>query len=256
MFLRRERASELAGGGALHFHSLVPVHNSEGLCAAKMTMRMESIEDIISEMRRLQASLPARPSPEEVQIAEQTLARVDAALATRLEELFSQTRPAAVPNPVFRAFQEMREDVLRSEAQANKRMAIATMEIETRHRHYEALLSRVQSAASHPINSSPVGNGVVHEYRDAAGNHSASEKFNALPAVSEDATSSEILDSRYSSWSASSPGPQQLWQSSSPGLSSNDALSSTRRGTTTSATSSRLPGPPTTLACTPFLSKL
>lgn len=115
MFLRRERASELAGGGALHFHSLVPVHNSEGLCAAKMTMRMESIEDIISEMRRLQASLPARPSPEEVQIAEQTLARVDAALATRLEELFSQTRPAAVPNPVFRAFQEMREDVLRSE---------------------------------------------------------------------------------------------------------------------------------------------
>ncbi|CAK9194088.1 unnamed protein product [Sphagnum troendelagicum] len=213
-----------------------------------MTMRMESIEDIISEMRRLQASLPARPSPEEVQIAEQTLARVDAALATRLEELFSQTRPAAVPNPVFRAFQEMREDVLRSEAQANKRMAIATMEIETRHRHYEALLSRVQSAASHPINNSPVGNGVVHEYRDAAGNHSASEKFNALPAVSEDATSSEILDSKYSSWSASSPGPQQLWQSSSPGLSSNDALSSTRRGTTTSATSSTSPGPPTTLA--------
>jgi hypothetical protein len=80
-----------------------------------MTMKMESIEDIISEMRRLQASLPARPSPEEVQIAEQTLARVDAALATRLEELFGQTRPAAVPNPVFRAFQEMREDVLRSE---------------------------------------------------------------------------------------------------------------------------------------------
>jgi hypothetical protein len=40
-----------------------------------------------------------------------------------------------------------------------------------------------------------------------------------------------------------------LWQSSSPGLSSNDALSSTHRGTTTSATSSRLPGPPTTLAC-------
>ncbi len=135
------------------------------------------------------------------------------------------------------------------QAQANKRMAIATMEIETRHCHYEALLSRVQSAASHPINNSPVGNGVVHEYRDAAGNHSASEKFNALPAVSEDATSSEILDSRYSSWSASSPGPQQLWQSSSPGPSSNDALSSTHRGTTTSATSSRLPGPPTTLAC-------
>jgi len=84
-----------------------------------MARRTETMEDIVSEMARLQGSLPARPGPEEVQIAQQTLSRVDAALATRLEELFSQPRPAAVPNPVFRAFQEMREDVLRSQVGKN-----------------------------------------------------------------------------------------------------------------------------------------
>ncbi|CAK9222284.1 unnamed protein product [Sphagnum troendelagicum] len=213
-----------------------------------MARRTETMEDIVSEMARLQGSLPARPGPEEVQIAQQTLSRVDAALATRLEELFSQPRPAAVPNPVFRAFQEMREDVLRSQAQADKRMAMATMEIETRHRHYEALLQRVQTAASHPIHNSPVGNGVLNEYnRDGGSSHSASEKFNtSLPAVSEDGTvpetGSNFLDTRYSTPSASRTGTESWW--SSPVLSSNGASNAMSRDTS-SAGLARSRGPST-----------
>lgn len=76
---------------------------------------MDCIEDVLSEMRRLQSGLPSRPGPEEVEISRQTLARVDANLASHLEELFTQLRPSGVPPPVFRAYQEMREDVLRAQ---------------------------------------------------------------------------------------------------------------------------------------------
>lgn len=65
-------------------------------------------------MMRLQSLLPARPSPEELQLAQQNLSKVDVNLPAKLEELFLQARPAGVPPPIFRAFQEMREDVLRT----------------------------------------------------------------------------------------------------------------------------------------------
>jgi hypothetical protein len=39
---------------------------------------------------------------------------VDVNLPVKLEELFLQARPAVVPPPIFRAFQEMCEDVLRT----------------------------------------------------------------------------------------------------------------------------------------------
>jgi hypothetical protein len=126
---------------------------------------------------------------------------------------------------------------------------MATMEIETRHRHYEALVQRVQTAASHPIHNSPVGNGVLNEYnRDGGSSHSASEKFNtSLPAVSEDSTvpepGSNFLDTRYSTPSASpSTGTESWW--SSPVLSSNGASNAMSRDTS-SAGLARSRGPST-----------
>jgi hypothetical protein len=79
-----------------------------------MGRKLETIEEITSEMMRLQSLLPARPSPEELQLAQQTLSNVDVNLPVKLEELFLQARPAVVPPPIFRAFQEMCEDVLRT----------------------------------------------------------------------------------------------------------------------------------------------
>jgi hypothetical protein len=79
---------------------------------------MESIEDAVEEMKRLKAKLPPRPSPEDVKYATQTIERVDSNLTTRLDQLFQQATPPQIPYHVFRAYLEMREDLMRKKVPA------------------------------------------------------------------------------------------------------------------------------------------
>ncbi|CAM6020163.1 unnamed protein product [Sphagnum balticum] len=156
-----------------------------------MGRKLETIEEITSEMMRLQSLLPARPSPEQLQLAQQTLSKVDVNLPVKLEELFLQVRPAGVPPPVFRAFQEMCEDVLRTQAQVDKQIAMATIEIERRHSHYGALLQRVKIVASHPLSKTGMGHAVGPE-RKFHGNPLVDGKLSSLPMVSEDSVITQI----------------------------------------------------------------
>ncbi|KAH8975290.1 hypothetical protein BDL97_01G147900 [Sphagnum fallax] len=156
-----------------------------------MGRKLETIEEITSEMMRLQSLLPARPSPEELQLAQQNLSKGDVNLPAKLEELFLQARPAGVPPPIFRAFQEMREDVLRTHAQVDKQIAMATIEIERRHSHYGALLQRVKIVASHPLSKTGMGHAVGPE-RKFHGNPLVDGKLSSLPMVSEDSVITQI----------------------------------------------------------------
>ncbi|CAM6044709.1 unnamed protein product [Sphagnum compactum] len=156
-----------------------------------MGRKLETIEEITSEMMRLQSLLPARPSPEELQLAQQTLSKVDVNLPAKLEELFLQARPAGVPPPIFRAFQEMCEDVLRTQAQVDKQIATTTIEIERRHSHYGALLQRVKIVASHPLSKTGMGHAVGPE-RKFHGNPLVDGKLSSLPMVSEDSVITQI----------------------------------------------------------------
>lgn len=74
---------------------------------------MELIEDVVAEMRRLKSKLPPRPSLEDLNYATLTIGKVDNDLSARLDELSKQTRPPGVPYHVFRAYLEMREDLIR-----------------------------------------------------------------------------------------------------------------------------------------------
>jgi Leucine-rich repeat (LRR) protein len=156
-----------------------------------MGRKLETIEEITSEMMRLQSLLPARPSPEELQLAQQNLSKVDVNLPAKLEELFLQARPAGVPPPIFRAFQEMCEDVLRTHAQVDKQIAMATIEIERQHSHYGALLQRVKIVASHPLSKTGMGHAVGPE-RKFHGNPLVDGKLSSLPMVSEDSVITQI----------------------------------------------------------------
>lgn len=75
---------------------------------------MESIEDVLSEMTKLKSKLPPRPTPDELKYATQTIDRVESTLTSRLEDLFHQTSPTGVPYHVFRAYLEMREEIIRA----------------------------------------------------------------------------------------------------------------------------------------------
>lgn len=85
-----------------------------------MEKRVETIEDVLSEMMQHQAALPSRPTPQEVQSSLQTIVRVEAMLAEHLTGLFAQSRAPKIPMAMFRALKEMREDVLRQEVFMSK----------------------------------------------------------------------------------------------------------------------------------------
>ena len=74
---------------------------------------MESIEDAVAEMRRLKSKLPASPSPQEYTYAVQTIVRVDNDLNQRKKDLLNQSAPPGIPMHVFRAYQEMRTELMR-----------------------------------------------------------------------------------------------------------------------------------------------
>ncbi|KAJ7525441.1 hypothetical protein O6H91_17G051200 [Diphasiastrum complanatum] len=108
------------------------------------------VEDIMAEMQQMQRALPIRPAMKQVEAARAAIAAADKLLILRLEKLFSQPRPAAVPTSVYRAFQEMREDVVRAEVEEQKRPWLAVLDLEDRHRHYDSLIQRVQAGIRSP----------------------------------------------------------------------------------------------------------
>lgn len=123
----------------------------------EMANMVQNLEDVISEMAQMQRSLPPRPSLDQIDSAQRLVVSVDSALAGRLETIILQPRPASIPQPVFRAYQEMKEDVLRCQAQAEKRMPSAVLELEERHRRFDALLLKVHACLA--STQSPSSNG-------------------------------------------------------------------------------------------------
>eukprot|EP00249_Psilotum_nudum_P008415 c21253_g2_i1 orf=371-1306(+) len=107
---------------------------------------VKSLEDVVVGMLALQKSLPPRPSLDNVEQARDSIIEIDNTLVSKLEKLFQQPRPSSVTTGIFRAFQEMREDVLRNEATQQKRSSVAVIELEERHRHYDILIQKVHAA--------------------------------------------------------------------------------------------------------------
>ncbi|KAG0588226.1 hypothetical protein KC19_2G226900 [Ceratodon purpureus] len=159
-----------------------------------MGKRMETIEDAVAEMKKMKSKLPPRPTHQDVNYATQTIERVDNDLEARLKELFQQTTPPGVPNHVFRAYQEMREDLMRTKAQEEKRMAVAVKESEERHQRYEFLIQKAQDAASHPLSNSAVQGASAYDYKQPGTTTPDGSKHKSLPSLSEDSSYSLPLE--------------------------------------------------------------
>lgn len=159
---------------------------------------MESIEDAVEEMRRLKAKLPPRPSPEDVRYATQTIEMVDSNLATRLDQLFQQASPPQIPYHVFRAYQQMREALMRKKAQDEKRTGVTIKEVDDMHQRFDALIQKAQSAASHALTNSAVHEGSAYDYKLPVATTPDGSKHNSLPSVSEDTSYSAPLSSALS----------------------------------------------------------
>lgn len=147
---------------------------------------MESIEDVLSEMTKLKSKLPPRPTPDELKYATQTIDRVESTLTSRLEDLFHQTSPTGVPYHVFRAYLEMREEIIRAKADEEKRMAVSIIELEERHQKYDALIAKVQNAVIHPLHNNAVHEGSAYDYKQPVLSATDSSKHSSLPSLSED----------------------------------------------------------------------
>lgn len=102
----------------------------------------------IMEMRRLQKTLPPRPSFSQLEWALSTIGRVNSNLAVRRDELGRQPRPAGVPASVFEALQEMRKEALEEEAYQQRQQAEAISRLEQRHRLYDAWIQLAYDALS------------------------------------------------------------------------------------------------------------
>ncbi len=77
------------------------------------------------------------------------------------------------------------------QAQVDKQIAMATIEIERQHSHYGALLQRVKIVASHPLSKTGMGHAVGPE-RKFHGNPLVDGKLSSLPMVSEDSVITQI----------------------------------------------------------------
>ncbi|XP_002964530.2 plant intracellular Ras-group-related LRR protein 4 [Selaginella moellendorffii] len=120
---------------------------------------VECVEDVVHEMVMIQQSLlPLRPTREQYEAALAAVARAEHILASRLEELVRERRPEGVPQPAFRALQEMREDVLRMQVEEHKRPWLAVIELEERHQRHHQLFQKV-AAASGGTDAGSMANG-------------------------------------------------------------------------------------------------
>ncbi len=87
--------------------------------------------------------------------------------------------------------QKCKNVLLMIQAQVDKQIAMATIEIERRHSHYGALLQRVKIVASHPLSKTGMGHAVGPE-RKFHGNPLVDGKLSSLPMVSEDSVITQI----------------------------------------------------------------
>lgn len=156
---------------------------------------MESAEDAVEEMRRLKAELPPRPNPEAVNFATQMIERVESTLTTRLDQLSQQPTPSQIPHFVFRAYLLMCEDLMRSEAQAEKKKSEAVIELEDRHQRFDALIQKAQSAAVHALAKNAMQEGSADDYSLPVATALEGSKHNNLSTVPEDTGYSEPLSS-------------------------------------------------------------
>ncbi|KAL3689535.1 hypothetical protein R1sor_015844 [Riccia sorocarpa] len=107
---------------------------------------VETVEDVIAQMRLLLKAVPPRPSPNQVEVAKQAIRDEERALESRLDELFSQPCPPAVPPRVFRALQEMHESVIRIQSEVKKQDHSFTLQLEEKHQNFEDLIRKAESA--------------------------------------------------------------------------------------------------------------
>jgi Leucine-rich repeat (LRR) protein len=87
--------------------------------------------------------------------------------------------------------QKCKNVLLMIQAQVDKQIAMATIEIERQHSHYGALLQRVKIVASHPLSKTGMGHAVGPE-RKFHGNPLVDGKLSSLPMVSEDSVITQI----------------------------------------------------------------
>jgi hypothetical protein len=87
--------------------------------------------------------------------------------------------------------QKCKNVLLMIQAQVDKQIAMATIEIERQHSHYGALLQRVKIVASHPLSKTGMGHAVGPEQK-FHGNPLVDGKLSSLPMVSEDSVITQI----------------------------------------------------------------
>ncbi|OAE33254.1 hypothetical protein AXG93_1200s1160 [Marchantia polymorpha subsp. ruderalis] len=86
-----------------------------------MGRAVETVEDVVAQMKLLLTAVPPRPSFGEVEAAKLAIRDEESSLSAKLDELFSEPCPPAVPPRVFRALQEMHESVIRTQSEQEGR---------------------------------------------------------------------------------------------------------------------------------------
>ncbi|KAL2631630.1 hypothetical protein R1flu_016316 [Riccia fluitans] len=107
---------------------------------------VETVEDVIAQMRLLLKAVPPRPSPNQVEAAKQAIRDEEAALSSKLDELYSHPCPPAVPPRVFRALQEMHESVIRTQSEVKKKNPLFTLQLDEKHQIFQDLIRKAEAA--------------------------------------------------------------------------------------------------------------
>lgn len=120
-----------------------------------MSPAPSSLDEVVMEMLRLQKALPPRPSLQELDMANDTISRIDDRLSSQLEALLHMPRPPDVPPPVFFVLQEMRKEALLETSHEQKRLSQTLLHLENRHQLYDSWIQQAHNAISenHPPKS-------------------------------------------------------------------------------------------------------
>ncbi|KAG6556007.1 hypothetical protein Mapa_001947 [Marchantia paleacea] len=111
-----------------------------------MGREVETVDDVVAQMKLLLTAIPPRPSFSEVEAAKHAIRDEESSLSAKLDELFSEPCPPAVPPRVFRALQEMHESVIRTQSEVRRKRHSFVLQLEERHRIFDDLLRKAQSA--------------------------------------------------------------------------------------------------------------
>ncbi|PTQ26333.1 hypothetical protein MARPO_2755s0001, partial [Marchantia polymorpha] len=120
-----------------------------------MGRAVETVEDVVAQMKLLLTAVPPRPSFGEVEAAKLAIRDEESSLSAKLDELFSEPCPPAVPPRVFRALQEMHESVIRTQSEVRRKSHAFVLQLEERHRIFDDLLRRAESALALALAPAP-----------------------------------------------------------------------------------------------------